>query len=308
MTASLSSPLSAPSVSGGPYAFDGSRPSVVQLQALAAKLRLVTLEMIYNAQSGHPGTSFSCMEILVALWFAQMRHRPHETEWADRDRCVLSKGHGAPALYSVLLEAGYIPWEEKLTLRKINSNLQGHPASKYVKGVDVSTGSLGQGLSCAVGMALGHRLDKRASRVYAVLGDGECQEGNTWEAFMSGAHHGVSRLTAIVDRNCLQIDGSTEKVKAIGDISAKLKAFDWNVLEVKDGHNFEALLAALEEADRLAESSNKPTVIVAYTTKGKGVSFMENQAGWHGKAPNATEYEQAMTELTTTYQQLLEAL
>ncbi|MDH4378813.1 MAG: transketolase [Vampirovibrionales bacterium] len=272
------------------------RPSLKELQRIASQGRLDALEMIFDAQSGHPGTSLSCMDILTALWFGHMRHDVNNLDWADRDRCVLSKGHGAPALYAVLLAAGYIPAEHKLTLRKIHSKLQGHPASRYVAGVDVSTGSLGQGLSCAVGMALGHRLNNSNARVYAILGDGECQEGNIWEAAMSAAHHKTSRLTAIIDRNNLQIDGNTEDVKALGDVGAKFEAFGWHVLHA-NGNNFESLLAALDETEALAASQSKPTAIIAATTKGKGVSFMENQAGWHGKAPNADQYAQAKQEL-----------
>lgn len=268
---------------------------------MAAKLRISILDMIFEAQSGHPGTSFSCLEILLAVWFGRMRHDPKNPDWAERDRFVMSKGHGAPALYAVLMEAGYIPWDELNTLRKIHSNLQGHPASKYVKGVDVSTGSLGQGLSAATGMALGLRLDKSDARVFALLGDGECQEGNVWEAVMSAAHHKVSRLTAIVDRNHLQIDGETEKVKALGELEPKFAAFGWNTLSVTDGHDYAQLLGALDQADVLAEETDRPTVIVCQTVKGKGVSFMENQAGWHGKAPNEEQYKEALAELEAHY-------
>jgi transketolase len=288
-------------------AYTGKAQTPATLATIAAKLRITALEMIYTAQSGHPGSSFSCMDMLVALWFSQMRHCATQPNWAHRDRFVLSKGHAAPALYAVLMEAGYIPWGEKSTLRQVHSKLQGHPASKYVAGVDVSTGSLGQGLSCAVGMALGLRLDKNPARVYALMGDGECQEGNIWEAFMSGAHHKVNRLTAFVDRNRLQIDGNTESVKAVGDMVAKAKAFDWQVLEV-DGHDFTALQQVLAEADRLADTTEKPTCVVATTIKGKGVSFMENQAGWHGKAPNKEQFEAAMLELNATYQALKDAV
>lgn len=273
------------------------------LAVLAAKLRIDILNMIYDAQSGHPGSSFSCLDILVSLWFSQMRHRPSDPDWQDRDRMVMSKGHGAPALYVTLMQAGYIPWEELYTLRKIHSNLQGHPASRYIRGVDVSTGSLGQGLSCAVGMALGLRLDNSPARVYALLGDGECQEGNTWEAVMSAAHHRTSRLTAIIDRNYLQIDGETEKIKGLGNLETKFQAFGWNTLTTP-GHDYVSLLDALKAADVLAETTDRPTAIIAYTTKGKGVSFMENAAGWHGKAPNTAQYEQALAELQSTYDAL----
>jgi transketolase len=277
--------------------------TVRALETLAAKLRIDVLKMIYQAQSGHPGSSFSCLDILVTLWTSRLRHRVADPTWVDRDRFVMSKGHGAPALYAVLMQAGYIPWGELGTLRRVHSNLQGHPASRYIKGVDVSTGSLGQGLSCAVGMALGLRLDNRAARVFALLGDGECQEGNTWEAIMSAAHHKVSRLTAIVDRNYLQIDGDTEQVKALGDLGEKFAAFGWNVLTMP-GHDMAAIQATLQASDQLAETTEKPTVIIAKTIKGRGVSFMENQAGWHGKAPNTAQYEQALDELTRTYEGL----
>jgi len=280
-----------------------TQPSVLELQRLSAKLRLDILDMIFTAQSGHPGSSFSCIDILVALWFGHLRHNAAQPDWDNRDRFVMSKGHGAPALYAVLMEGDYIPWAEKGTLRQIHSNLQGHPASKYVAGVDVSTGSLGQGLSCAVGMALGKRLDNSDARIFALLGDGECQEGNVWEAVMSGAHHRVNRLTAIVDRNKLQIDGDTEKIKALGDLAPKFAAFGWQVLEMP-GHDFGQILATLKQADQLAETTTQPTVIIAHTTKGKGVSFMENQAGWHGKAPNTAQYEQAKAELQTSYEAL----
>lgn len=268
-----------------------------RLKQLAAQGRIDALDMIYNAQSGHPGTSFSCMDLLAALWGHVMIHDANNPDWPERDRFVLSKGHGAPALYAILLALGYIPADEKLTLRKINSNLQGHPASKYVAGVDVSTGSLGQGLSCAVGMALGLRLDNSPARVFALLGDGECQEGNIWEAAMSAAHHQTGQLVAIVDRNQLQIDGDTEQVKALGDIGEKFAAFGWAVHHV-DGHDLPAIIHTIEQLP-LAQTG-KPNVIVANCTKGKGVSFMENQAGWHGKAPNTEQYDAAKTELEAT--------
>jgi transketolase len=279
------------------------RLSVTEAEKLAAKLRIDILDMIYDAQSGHPGSSLSCLDLLISLWFWQMRHDPAQPDWPQRDRMIMSKGHGAPALYAVLMQAGYIPWDEKLTLRKVHSNLQGHPASRYIKGVDVSTGSLGQGLSCGVGMALGHRLDSNLARVYVLMGDGECQEGNVWEAVLSAASHKTNRLTAIVDRNKLQIDGDTEKIKALGEMAPKFAAFGWNTLEVP-GHDHQAIRDALAESDRLAESTDRPTVIIANTTKGKGVSFMENQAGWHGKAPNQEQYEQALAELKANVQRL----
>lgn len=279
------------------------RLSVPELQKIAAKLRIDILDMIYEPQSGHPGSSLSCIDLLVTLWFSHLVWDPTNPEWKERDRFVMSKGHGAPAYYATLMQAGFIPWEEKNTLRKINSNLQGHPASKYIKGCDISTGSLGQGLSCGVGMALGLRLDNIPSRVVVLMGDGECQEGNVWEAVLSAAHHKVSRVTAIVDRNHLQIDGDTEKIKHLGQMGPKFAAFDWNTLEV-DGHDYQQILDALKQADTLAEETGHPTCIIANTTKGKGVSFMENQAGWHGKAPNKEQYEAARAELVAAYEAL----
>lgn len=279
------------------------RLSIPELQKLAAKLRIDILDMIYYAQSGHPGSSLSCIDLLVNLWFHQMVWNPANPEWKERDRFIMSKGHGAPAYYATLMHAGFIPWDELNTLRKIHSNLQGHPASKYIAGCDVSTGSLGQGLSCGVGMALGLRLDGIPSRIYVLMGDGECQEGNVWEAVLSAAHHEVSRVTAIVDRNHLQIDGDTEKIKHLGDLGAKFAAFEWNTIEV-DGHDFAQIQNALRQADAHAETTNRPTVIVANTTKGKGVSFMENQASWHGKAPNDDQYQAARAELLAAYEAL----
>jgi len=270
--------------------------TIPELEKTAARLRIDILDMIFEAQSGHPGSSLSCIDLLVNLWFHQIRHDVNNPEWKERDRFVMSKGHGAPAYYATLMEAGYIPKSEINTLRKVNSNLQGHPASKYIKGCDVSTGSLGQGLSMGTGMALGLRLDKIPARVYVLMGDGECQEGNIWEAALSAPQHKVSRLTGIVDRNRLQIDGQTESIKALGDLASKFEAFGWNTLEI-EGHDYSAIQNALRASDELAVSSDKPTVIIANTIKGKGVSFMENQAGWHGKAPNKEQYDQARTEL-----------
>lgn len=279
------------------------RLTTPELKKVAAKLRIDILDMIYEAQSGHPGSSLSCIDLLVNIWFSHLVWDPANPEWKDRDRFIMSKGHGAPAYYATLMQAGYIPWEEKNTLRKINSNLQGHPASKYIKGCDISTGSLGQGLSCGVGMALGLQLDHIPSRVVVLMGDGECQEGNVWEAVLSAAHHKTSRITAIVDRNHLQIDGDTEKVKALGQMAPKFAAFNWNTIEI-DGHDYQQIQDALKQADMLAEDTDRPTVIIANTTKGKGVSFMENQAGWHGKAPNKEQYEAARAELVAAYEAL----
>ncbi len=270
------------------------------MQALAANLRQHALRLIFEAQSGHPGSSFSCQDLLAQLWFNHLRHDPSEPNWAERDRFVLSKGHAAPALYAVLAACGYYNPATAGGLRQVHSTLQGHPASRYLQGVDVSTGSLGQGLSAAVGMALGLRLKEIDARVWAVLGDGESQEGNVWEAVMSAAQHQTAKLTAVIDRNRLQIDGETEAIKGLGNMAEKFKAFGWQVLEV-DGHDFAALKAAFEAADANAAALvGPPTCIIAHTVKGQGVSFMENQVGWHGKAPNAQQFEAAMNELQAT--------
>jgi len=252
--------------------------------------------MIFEAQSGHPGSSLSCIDILTCLWTVIMNHDPKNPDWSERDRFVLSKGHGAPALYAILMHTGYIPREEIHTLRQVHSNLQGHPASKYVKGVDVSTGSLGQGLSAAIGMALGLRLNKSAAHVYCLIGDGESQEGQIWEAALSAPGHKLGNITAICDRNSLQIDGCTEDIKPLGDIARKFESFGWNVLEI-DGHDFQQIIDSLVLAKKMSREQNRPSMIVATTVKGKGVSFMENQAGWHGKAPNKEQFELALKDL-----------
>jgi transketolase len=282
-------------------------PSVEELLELTRTLRVDILNMIFEAQSGHPGTSLSCIDILTCLWSVVMNHDVKNQDWADRDRFVLSKGHGAPALYAILMHEGYIPKEEIHTLRQVNTNLQGHPASKYVAGVDISTGSLGQGLSAAVGMALGLRLNNSPAHVYCLIGDGESQEGQIWEAALSAPGHKLNNLTAICDRNNLQIDGCTENIKPLGDIATKFAAFGWDILEV-DGHDFQQILDALRLSKTMTRENNKPVMIVAHCTKGKGVSFMENQAGWHGKAPNQEQFEQALKDLEseTYYRRLQE--
>ena len=269
---------------------------VQALQETSRLLRIDALNMIYEAQSGHPGSSFSCIDILSVLWGHLMNHRPQEPSWADRDRFVLSKGHAAPALYATLMWQGYIPRSEIHTLRQVHSNLQGHPASKYVKGVDVSTGSLGQGLSAAIGMALGLRLNNSDAHVYCLIGDGECQEGQIWEAALSAPGHNLGNITAICDRNGLQIDGDTEKIKPLGDIAKKFEAFGWHVFSI-NGHDIQGLYDTISQAKAYSRANNKPTMIVANSTKGKSISFMENQAGWHGKAPNKEQYENALVEL-----------
>lgn len=267
----------------------------VQLEEKARELRCDIVSMIAQAGSGHPGGSLSCADILTALYFGGvMEHRADDPEWEGRDRFILAKGHAAPALYAALSHAGYFPREELATLRKLGSRLQGHPDSNQVPGVEVSTGSLGQGLSIAAGAAAGLKLRDAQQTMFALLGDGECQEGQVWEAAMFAAHQGLDNLVAIIDRNCLQIDGNTADVCDPGDVAAKFAAFGWDACEV-DGHDIAALVNVLSQAK--ADRSGKPHAIIARTVKGKGVSFMEGQAGWHGKAPNAEQLQEALAEL-----------
>lgn len=268
-----------------------------KLSKTANDLRIDIVKMIGEAGSGHPGGSLSAADILTALYFGGvMEHNPANPT-APRDRFILAKGHAAPALYAALAHAGYFPREELITLRKLGSRLQGHPDSNLVPGVEVSTGSLGQGLSIAAGLAAGLRLEADDHTVFALLGDGECQEGQVWEAAMFAAHRGLDNLVAIVDRNCLQIDGNTADVCDPGDLADKFAAFGWEASEV-DGHDIDALISALCAAK--AARTGKPQVIIAHTVKGKGVSFMENEAGWHGKAPNADQLAQALNDLEGT--------
>lgn len=268
-------------------------PDIFHLQEVARQVRLDIIEMLFKAGSGHTGGSLSATDILVALFFAQMRHNPRDPCWPGRDRFVLSKGHAAPALYAVLSRLGYFPREELLTLRQFGSSLQGHPDSACTPGVEVPTGSLGQGLSIANGMALAARLNGGGTRVYALLGDGEVQEGQIWEAAMSAAHYRLDNLVAILDRNRLQIDGHTAEVMSIEPIARKWEAFGWHTLQV-DGHGFPELLAALKETEGV---KGRPSMIIAHTVKGKGVSIFENQVKYHGTTPNKEEYEQALKEL-----------
>ncbi|MBE6795085.1 MAG: transketolase [Ruminococcaceae bacterium] len=263
------------------------------LERNACLIRKGIIEGTFNAKSGHPGGSLSMTEIITYLYFKEMNIDPAEPLKADRDRFVLSKGHAAPALYSAMAHRGYFPVEELKTLRKVDSRLQGHPSMHYLPGVDISSGSLGQGISAACGMALGAKLKNDAFRVYTVLGDGEIEEGQVWEAAMYAAAKKLDNLVAFVDNNNLQIDGSVEEVNSPYPIPEKFAAFGWNVIEI-DGHSFEEIENALENAKNC---KGKPTAIVATTVKGKGVSFMENQVGWHGSAPNAEQYEIAMKEL-----------
>ncbi len=268
---------------------------MTELERRANEMRSDIVSMIAEAGSGHPGGSLSSADILTALYFGGvLEHDPARPDWDERDRFILAKGHAAPALYAVLAQAGYFPREELLTLRKLGTRLQGHPDSNLVPGVEVSTGSLGQGLSVAAGIAAGLKLDGKTQSVFALLGDGECQEGQVWEAAMFAAHRGLDNLVTIVDRNCLQIDGNTADVCDPGDLAAKFSAFGWTAVEV-DGHDIPALVEALAAAK--ADRTAKPHALIARTVKGKGVSFMENQAGWHGKAPNAEQTEAALAEL-----------
>jgi transketolase len=249
--------------------------------------------MTNAAGSGHPGGSLSAADIMTALYFHVMRHDPKNPEWRNRDRFVASKGHSAPALYATLAECGYFPRVELLALRKISGRLQGHPCMRKVNGVDMSTGSLGQGLSAAIGMATVARLDGLDYRVYVLVGDGESQEGQIWEAAMAAAKLKISNLTVFLDRNGLQIDGNTEDIMPLEPLDEKWKAFGWNVLQV-NGHCIKSIINAVEKAKKCSDS---PTIIIADTTKGRGVSFMENSLNFHGKAPTDEEMEKALDEL-----------
>ncbi len=262
------------------------------LKSMARKLRRRIIETLYCACSGHPGGSLSSIDIITALYFNKMRYDPKNPKWPDRDRFILSKGHACPALYVTLAEAGFFPAGELLRLRKPGALLQGHPTNA-IPGIEISSGSLGQGLAVANGIALAGKLDKKDYRVYVLMGDGELQEGSVWEAAMSSAKYSLDNLTAIVDRNRLQQTAPTENNKPLEPLAAKWTAFGWNVLEI-NGHEMKEIVDALDKA---SETKGKPTVIIANTVKGKGVSFMENSVEWHGRAPNKEEYEKAMKEL-----------
>ena len=249
--------------------------------------------MLAAAGSGHPGGSLSAVEILCALYFRILRHNPQDPAWPDRDRFILSKGHGVPALYAVLAECGYLPAEELTTLRKVGSRLQGHPLAGSPPGVEMSAGSLGQGLSYSIGQALAARLDGRDYRVYCLLGDGELDEGQVWEAAMAASHYSLDNLTAIVDRNRIQNDDFCENMMRTDPLPDKWRAFGWHVQEV-DGHDLSQVIEALEKA---RDARGQPAVVIAHTVKGKGVSFMENNPEWHGKAPTPEQAERALAEL-----------
>ena len=271
-----------------------------ELQIIATKIRMAIIEGTFNAQSGHPGGSLSIAEDMAYLYWKELNIDPANPDWAGRDRFVLSKGHAAPALYGALAHRGYFPVELIATLRKSDSILQGHPDMKHIPGVDMSSGSLGQGISCAVGMALAGKLDKANYRVYTILGDGEIGEGQVWEAAMFASAKGLDNLVVIVDNNNLQIDGTIEEVNSPYPIPEKFAAFGFHVIEI-DGNDLEQIEAALTEAKTIV---GKPTCIVQKTLKGKGVSFMENLCSWHGTAPNKEQYDAAMAELTAKLQEL----
>lgn len=271
-----------------------------ELEVFATKSRLLLLEGIYNAKAGHPGGSLSIADILSYLYNVEMNVDPKNPKDENRDRLVLSKGHAAPALYASLALKGYFPTEDMKTLRKPDSYLQGHPSMKCVPGVDMSTGSLGQGISAAVGMALAAKLDNKDYRTYAILGDGEIEEGQVWEAAMFASAKKLDNLVVIVDNNNLQIDGTIEEVNSPYPIPEKFTAFGFNTIEI-DGNNLDEIEKALETAKN---TKGMPTAIVAKTVKGKGVSFMENQVGWHGSAPNEEQYNQAVEELTSKLAEL----
>lgn len=267
--------------------------SVPQLEGMARRVRRDIIQMIYEAAAGHPGGSLSATDIVTALYFRIMRVDPTNPRWEDRDRFILSKGHACPVHYAALIERGFMPPETVHTLRKLGSRLQGHADMHKAIGVDISTGSLGQGLSVGLGMALGARIQGKGFRVYVLCGDGELQEGQMWEAAMAAANWKVANLTAIVDRNHLQNDGAVLDIQEVDALIEKWRAFGWHVVQV-DGHNMAQIVDALSMVELITD---KPTVIIAYTVKGKGVSFMENVAGWHGKAPNQEQAEQALREI-----------
>lgn len=271
----------------------GKDCSVAELPALAKKIRREIITMIGTAGSGHPGGSLSAVEILVALYFKILKHNPADPHWSERDRFILSKGHAAPVLYATLAASGYLPEEELCTIRKIDSRLQGHPECGLTPGVEMSGGALGQGLSFGIGVSLAGRLNKQDYHTYVLLGDGECDEGQVWEAAMAAAHFKLDKLTAIIDHNGIQLDGWNKNIMNIEPLAQKWQSFGWNVIET-DGNNIAKMIETLEKAKKV---SGQPAVIIAHTVKGKGVSFMENNPDFHGKAPNADEMKIALKEL-----------
>lgn len=266
---------------------------ICELKEIARKIRVGIIDAVYSASSGHPGGSLSIADVLTYLYFEKMNIDPENPDMENRDRLVLSKGHCSPALYSALAHRGFLPVEDLKTFRKTSSYLQGHPDMKHTPGVDMSSGSLGQGVSVSCGMALSSALDGKTNRIYAILGDGETEEGQVWEAAMFASHYGLSNLTWLVDLNGLQIDGPIAEVMNPAPHDEKFRAFGWNVIDA-DAHDFESLEEAFSAAEKCAD---RPSVIISHSVKGKGVSFMENQASWHGAAPNAEQYEIAMKDL-----------
>ncbi|MCQ9206526.1 MAG: transketolase [Omnitrophica bacterium] len=271
---------------------DTKKVDIEELQGLARRFRKEILRTIYEAGSGHPGGSLSAVEILIALYYYKMKHKPENPSWPLRDRFIMSKGHASPVVYVTLANRGYFPKEELKTFRKLGSRLQGH-VHIGVPGVELSTGSLGQGLSVANGIALGAKIKKENFNVYCLLGDGEIQEGQNWEAAMTASHHKLDKVCAILDRNMVQENGPVSEIKNEDPLADKWRSFGWHTIEI-DGHDFKKIISALDEFDTVR---GKPTFIIARTTKGKGVSFMEGQAKWHGKAPKKDEYEKAIKEL-----------
>lgn len=269
------------------------RPDIKELKKEATEIRKDIIRMLGEAGSGHSGGSLSSVEIMMGLYYYKLRYDPKNPHWSDRDRFILSKGHVCPCLYTVMARCGYFPREELMTLRKLYSRLQGHPHMLKLPGLETSCGSLGQGLSIANGIALGARLDKKGYRVYCLLGDGEIDEGQVWEAAMTANHYKLDNLCAIIDRNRLQIDGFTEDVMKLEPIGKRWESFGWHVIEV-DGHNIKEVMDAYDEAER---TKGKPTMIIAHTIKGKGVSFMEDKAEWHGVAPKGEQIALALKEL-----------
>lgn len=288
------------SMAGSQTMKDYSDKDIKKLDLMAVKIRKHIIEMLFRAKSGHPGGSLSAVDALVALYFVHMNHNPKKPHDPNRDRFILSKGHAAPALYAVLAERGYFDVKELKNLREMNSMLQGHPTCTWAPGVEASTGSLGHGLSFANGVAIAGRLDKKDYKVYVMLGDGETGEGQVWEAAAVAAHYKLDNITAMIDRNFLQIDGRTEDVLKLESVRDRWSSFGWNVIEI-DGHNIKQILKALEEADA---HKRKPTVIILHTTKGKGVSFMENNVDFHGVPPNEMERNIAIEELTLAQKKL----
>ncbi len=274
---------------------------ILDLKIHATDIRIGAVEAVFNAKSGHPGGALSSADILSCLYFSELNINPKKPGMPDRDRFVLSKGHSCPGLYAALAHRGYFPVSLLKTFRHTDSILQGHPDMKNIKGVDMSAGSLGQGFSCACGMALAAKLNGLSYRTYALVGDGETQEGQIWEALTFASHYKLDNLCLIIDNNGLQIDGAVKDVMNIMPYASKLRAFGWNVIQI-DGHNIEEILGAFEKA---RNTKGKPTAIVAKTIKGKGVSFMENQASWHGKAPNEEQYKLAIEELTAHKNELI---